>query len=154
MEEINKDKLIENMIYSMNGFKDEVVKSMNYIREDIRDLKCELKGEIQDLRQELRDYKEENNRRWDENDKRWEENERRWKENDERWKENQKNWEENKKKWAENEQRWAQNEQRWAEYRENREKDRKQIIDIFHNYDISISTQLGDPNAEKMRKIV
>ena len=72
MEEINKDKLIEKMIYSINDFKDEMVKSMNYIREDIRELKGELKGEINDLRQELRDYKEENNRRWEENETRWE----------------------------------------------------------------------------------
>ena len=147
MEEINKDKLIENMIYSMNGFKDEVVKSMNYIREDIRDLKCELKGEIQDLRQELRDYKEENNRHWDENDRRWEENNKRWEENDRRWKENTKMWEENKKLWEENK-------KNWAEYRENREKDIRQIVDIFHNYDISISAQLGDSNVEKVRKVV
>ena len=133
MEETNKDKLIENMIYSVNAFKDEVIKSMNYIREDIRDLKYELKGEIQDLRQELRDYKEENNKRWDENDKRWEENKKLWTENYILWEENKKNWE---------------------EYRENRKNDKKGLLDILTNYDISISQQLGDPNAEKMRKIV
>ena len=115
MSEINHANMIEKMIYSINDFKDEMIKSMNYIRGDI----YELKEQVIDLRQELRDYKEENNKRWDENDKRWEENNK-----------------------------------RWEEYRENREKDRKQILDIFHNYDISISAQLGDPNAEKMRKIV
>ena len=129
MSQINEANVIEKMIYSINDFKDEMVKSMNYIREDIHD----LKGEVGDLRQELRDYKEENNRRWEEND-------RRWKENTKLWEENKKLWEENKKS--------------WAEYRENRKNDKKALLDILTNYDISISEQLGDPNAEKMRKIV
>ena len=119
MVEINETNMIEKMIYSINDFKDEMVKSMNFIREDIRDLKGELKREINDLRQELRDYKEENNKRWEENNKRWEENNK-----------------------------------RWEEYRENRKNDKKGLLDILTNYDISISQQLGDPNAEKMRKIV
>ena len=122
MVEINEANMIERMIYSINDFKDEMVKSMNYIREDIHD----LKGEVGNLRQELRDYKEENNKRWEENEKRWEENERRWKENT----------------------------KCWEEYRENRKNDKKALLDILTNYDISISEQLGDPNAEKMRQIV
>ena len=108
MVEINEVNVIERMIYSINDFKDEMVKSMNFIREDIRD----LKRDVGDLRQELRDYKEENNKCWEENNRRWE------------------------------------------KYEENRKKDRKELSDILHNYDIAISKQLGDPNAEKMRKIV
>ena len=140
MVEINETNMIEKMIYSINDFKDEMVKSMNFIREDIRDLKGELKGEINDLRQELRDYKEENNKRWEENNKRWEENNKRWVENNKRWEENNRRWDENNK--------------RWEKYEENRKQDRKELFGILHNYDIAISTQLGDPNAEKMRKIV
>lgn len=123
MEEMNKDLLVEKMIYSICDFKDEVIKSMNYIRQDmnfmrdelkgeIKDLRLELKGEIYDLRQELRDYKEENNRRWDENEKRWE------------------------------------------KYEANRKDDRKFLLDTLIDYDLSISEQLGDPNVEKMRKVV
>ena len=47
-----------------------------------------------------------------------------------------------------------ENKKNWAEYRENREKDREQLFDILLNYDISISEQLGDPNVEKMRKML
>ena len=122
MEEKNDTTIAMEFMLKLNEFQHEIIKSMNYIRGDIH----ELKDKVIDLRQELRDYKEENNKRWDENDRRWEEN--------------KKLWEENKRS--------------WAEYRENREKDRRQIVDIFHNYDISISTQLGDPNVEKMRQIV
>ena len=68
MVEINEANMIEKMIYSINDFKNEMVKSMNYIREDIHD----LKGDVGDLRQELRDYKQENNRRLEENEERWE----------------------------------------------------------------------------------
>lgn len=130
----------EQILKVINNFQYEMVKSMNYIREDVKDLKedvkdlrVELKGEINDLRTELRDYKEENNRRWDENDKRWEENNRRWEENEKRWK---------------------QNEARWEKYEENRKSDRKFLLDTLTDYDFVISKQLGDPNAEKMRKVV
>ena len=122
MDEINTNNIVEKMIYSINDFKDEMVKSMNYIRQDVRDLKEDVrdvredikgvKEEISDLRTELRDYKEENNKLWDEN------------------------------------------RENWSQYKANREKDRSDILDILTNYDISISQQLGDPNAEKMRKIV
>ena len=122
MVEINEANMIERMIYSINDFKDEMVKSINYIREDMScmrgDIKIlsqdvyDLKGRVTELKSELRDYKEENNRRWEENEKRWE------------------------------------------KYEENRKKDKKELFDILHNYDIAISTMLGDPNAEKMRKII
>ena len=56
--------------------------------------------------------------------------------------------------WKENEKCWEENRKNWSEYRANRKKDRSDILDILTNYDISISRQLGDPNAEKMKKIV
>lgn len=64
MDEINKEKLIEKMIYSINDFKDEMIKSMKFIREDVK----VIKGEVDELRQELKDYKEECNRRLEENE--------------------------------------------------------------------------------------
>ena len=42
----------------------------------------------------------------------------------------------------------------WREYRKNRETDKKELFDILLKYDISISTQLGDKNAQKMKKIL
>ena len=67
MDEINKEQLIEKMIYSINDFKDEMLKSINYIRADVKD----IKGEVNDFRHELRDYKEESNRRLEENEQLW-----------------------------------------------------------------------------------
>ena len=122
----NETTIAMQFMLKLNEYQQEIIKSMNYIRGDIHELKCELKEEIDDLRQELRDYKEENNKRWDENDKRWEENEKRWEENN----------------------------KRWEKYEANRKEDNKFIIDTLINYDISISAQLGDSNAEKMRKLV
>ena len=119
MEDTNNTTVAMQFMLKLNEYQQEIIKSMNYIREDIRDLKGELKGEINDLRQELRDYKEENNKRWDENDKRWEENNK-----------------------------------RWEKYEANRKDDRKFLLDTLINYEISISTQLGDPNVEKMKKLV
>ena len=86
----------------------------------------DLRAEVRDNKREIREMREENNRRWDENDKRWDENDKRW--------------EENKKL--------------WAEYRENRKSDKKELFDTLLKYDISISTQLGDKNVEKMKKIL
>lgn len=122
----NDTTIAMQFMLKLNEYQQEIIKSMNYIRGDIHELKCELKEEIDDLRQEMRDYKEENNKRWDENDKRWEENEKRWEENN----------------------------KRWEKYEANRKEDKKFIIDTLINYDISISAQLGDSNAEKMRKLV
>jgi hypothetical protein len=136
----NDTTIAMQFMLKLNEYQQEIIKSMNYIRGDIHELKCELKEEIDDLRQELRDYKEENNKRWDENDKRWERNEKRWDENDKRWDENERRWEENNK--------------RWEKYEANRKEDKKFLIDTLINYDISISAQLCDSNAEKMRKLV
>ena len=77
-----------------------------------------------------------------------------WKENLRRWEENNKRWEENKKLWDENKKLWKENHLEWQKYRENRIKDKKDLLDILLRYDISISKQLGDPNAEKMQKII
>ena len=77
-----------------------------------------------------------------------------WKENLRRWEENNKHWEENKKLWDENKKLWKENHLEWQKYRENRIKDKKDLLDILLRYDISISKQLGDPNAEKMQKII
>lgn len=125
MEEANNDKITQ-LIISFSDFKTEMIKSMNYIREDMsnlrqdmKDLKDELKGDIQDVRNELREFKDETNKHWEENNKRWEANDK-----------------------------------KWDKYEKNRVEDRDTIIDILLNYDISISKQLGDPNVEKMRKIV
>lgn len=128
MEETNNDKITQ-LICSFSDFKDEMIKSMNHIREDMN----YLRGDIKDLRDELREFKEETNKRWEENNRRWDENDKRWEENDKRW---------------------DANDRKWEKYEENRVKDRDTILGILLNYDISISKQLGDPNVEKMRKIV
>ena len=62
--------------------------------------------------------------------------------------------EETNKRWEENNRRWDANDKKWEKYEENRVKDRDTILGILLNYDISISEQLGDPNVEKMQKIV
>ena len=126
MEDTNNITVEMQFMLKLNEYQQEIIKSMNYIRGDIYELKGELKEEINDLRQELRDYKEENNRRWEENNKRWDENNKCWEENN----------------------------KRWEKYEANRKDDRKFLLDTLINYDISISTQLGDPNVEKMRKLV
>ena len=122
----NDTTIAMQFMLKLNEYQQETIKSMNYIRGDIHELKCELKEEIDDLRKELRDYKEENNKRWEENDRRWEENNKRWEENN----------------------------KRWEKCEANRKEDKKFLIDTLINYDISISAQLGDSNAEKMRKLV
>lgn len=43
---------------------------------------------------------------------------------------------------------------KWQKHEENRKKDREDILGILISYDIAISKQLGDPNVEKMRKLV
>ena len=77
-----------------------------------------------------------------------------WEENRLQWKKNWKMWEENKLQWEENWKMWEENKKLWAEYRKNRKKDKEELLDILLKYDISISTQLGDKNAKKMKKIL
>ena len=119
MDETTNTVTTMQLMVKINEFQHEIIKAMNYIREDVHELKDELKGEIKELRQELRDYKEENNRRWDENNRRWEENHK-----------------------------------KWEQYEANRKEDRKTLLDILTIYDLSISEQIGDPNVNKMKKII
>ena len=113
-----------------------------------------LSDEIKECRLEIQKSREIEDTHWKENLRRWEENNKRWDENDKRWEENNKHWEENKKLWDENKKLWKENHLEWQKYRENRIKDKKDLLDILLRYDISISKQLGDPNAEKMQKII
>lgn len=138
---ISNDNVVQ-IICSLNNFKDEMLKSMNYLREDMNYLKedmsyikkdiRDLKDDVKDLRVELKEFKEETNRRWEENNKRWDENDRRW---------------------EENEKRWIANDKKWEQYDKNRIEDRDTIINILLNYDVSISEQLGDPNTEKCENL-
>lgn len=100
----------------------------------------DLKDEVKENRREIQKSREIEEAHWQENLRRWEENERRWEENERRWKENDKRWEENRKL--------------WKQYDINREKDKKDLISILTRYDIAISEQLGDPNVNKMKKLV
>ena len=113
-----------------------------------------LSDEIKEWRLEIQKSREIEDTHWKENLRRWDENNKRWDENDKRWEENNKRWEENKKLWDENKKLWKENHLEWQKYRENRIKDKKDLLDILLRYDISISKQLGDPNAEKMQKII
>ena len=150
MEEINRDTLLEKMIYSINDFKDEMVKSFNYIREDIS---C-MRGDIKELRQDVNDLKSDvatlksdvatlksdvttlksdvttlksdvTTLKSDVTSLNGELQEFK--------KENKKN---------------------WAKYEADRKRDKEELFNILHNYDISISNQLGDPNVEKMKKLI
>lgn len=114
---------------SSNDMLVEILKIVNDLKDDVK----ENRREIQKSREIEEAHWQENLRRWNENDKKWEENKRRWEENDKRW---------------------EINEKRWERYEANRKEDRKFLLDTLTLYDISISEQLGDPNVEKMRKIL
>ena len=68
------------------------------------------------------------------------------------WKENKRLWAENKKRWEENDKRWEENDKRWEQNEKTREKEHQELLDILLQFDITISTKLGDPNVEKMKK--
>lgn len=121
---------------SSNDMLVEILKIVNDLKDDVK----ENRREIQKSREIEEAHWQENLRKWNENDKKWEENKRRWEENERRWKEN--------------DMRWEINEKRWERYEANRKEDRKFLLDTLTLYDISISEQLGDPNVEKMRKIL
>ena len=135
---------------SSNDMLVEILKIVNDLKDDVK----ENRREIQKSREIEEAHWQENLRRWNENDKKWEENKRRWEENERRWNENDKRWEENERRWEENDKCWEINEKRWERYEANRKEDRKFLLDTLTIYDISISEQLGDPNVEKMRKIL
>ena len=70
------------------------------------------------------------------------------------WEENKRLWSENKKRWEENDRRWEENEKRWEKYEKDRKTDHNELLDILTQFDLTISKKLGDPNVEKMRKII
>ena len=37
---------------------------------------------------------------------------------------------------------------------DNREKDHQEVINLFIRYDVAVSRKLGDPNADKMLKLL
>lgn len=45
-----------------------------------------------------------------------------------------------------------ENQKRWEQYEENREKDRKEIIEILTSYENNIAEALGNPNVHKISK--
>lgn len=144
------EEKINKIFEMMCSFQLETTRNFNRLSDEIKE--CRL--EIQKSREIEDTHWKENLRRWEENNKRWDENDKRWEENNKRWEENNKRWEENKKLWDENKKLWKENHLEWQKYRENRIKDKKDLLDILLRYDISISKQLGDPNAEKMQKII
>ena len=132
----NNNEMLLQILQTLNDFQLQTTASFN-----------ELRAEIKESRRIENEHWLENLRRWDENKKLWEENNKRWEENDRRW-------EENNKRWDENDNLWKENKQNWVQYRIDRKKDHQEILDILIKYDISISTKLGDPNVDKMKKVL
>lgn len=62
--------------------------------------------------------------------------------------------EENNKRWDENDKRWEENNIRWEKYKKDRERDHKEILDLFIRYDAAVSKKLRDSNANKMLKLL
>lgn len=93
----------------------------------------ELRAEIKENKKEIQKSREIENAHWEENKRLWAENKKRWEENDKRWEENDKRWEQNEK---------------------TREKEHQELLDILLQFDITISIKLGDPNVEKMKKVL
>ena len=107
----------------------------------------ELRAEIKENKKEIQKSREIENAHWEENKRLWAENKKRWEENDKRWEENDKRWEQNDK-------RWEENDKRWKKYEIDRKTDHKELLDILTQFDRTISKKIGDPNAEKMNKII
>ena len=93
----------------------------------------ELRAEIKENKKEIQKSREIENAHWEENKRLWAENKKRWDENDKRWEENDKRWEQNEK---------------------TRSTEHNELLDILTQFDLTISKRLGDPNVEKMRKII
>ena len=140
---VDTNEMLIQILQTLNNFQVQTAASFN-----------ELRAEIKKSREIENEHWQENLRRWDENKKKWEENEKRWEENEKRWEENDKRWEQNEKRWEENEKRWERNEKRWIQYEINRKNDHQEIMDVFIKYDIVISKKIGDPNVEKMKKLL
>ena len=107
----------------------------------------ELRAEIKENKKEIQKSREIENAHWEENKRLWAKNEKSWEENDRRWEQNEKRWEENDRRWEENDRRWKQNEK-------TRSTEHNELLDILTQFDLTISKKLGDPNVEKMRKII
>ena len=140
---VDTNEMLIQILQTLNNFQVQTAASFN-----------ELRAEIKKSREIENEHWQENLRRWDENKKKWEENDKRWEENDKRWEENDKRWEQNEKRWEQNEKRWERNEKRWIQYEINRKNDHQEIMDVFIKYDIVISKKIGDPNVEKMKKLL
>ncbi len=140
---VDTNEMLIQILQTLNNFQVQTAASFN-----------ELRAEIKKSREIENEHWQENLRRWDENKKKWEENDKRWEQNEKRWEENDKRWEQNEKRWEENDKRWERNEKRWIQYEINRKNDHQEIMDVFIKYDIVISKKIGDPNAEKMKKLL
>ena len=126
---VDTNEMLIQILQTLNNFQVQTAASFN-----------ELRAEIKKSREIENEHWQENLRRWDENKKKWEENDKRW--------------EQNEKRWEENDKRWERNEKRWIQYEINRKNDHQEIMDVFIKYDIVISKKIGDPNAEKMKKLL
>ena len=124
------------------------------ILQTLNNFQVQTAASFNELRAEIKKSREIENEHWQENLRRWEENKKKWEENEKRWEENDKRWEQNEKRWEENDKRWKENEKRWIQYEINRKNDHQEIMDIFVKYDIEISKKLGDPNVDKMKKVL
>ena len=140
---VDTNEMLIQILQILNNFQVQTAASFN-----------ELRAEIKKSREIENEHWQENLRRWDENKKKWEENDKRWEQNERRWEENDKRWEQNERRWEENDKRWKKNEKRWIQYEINRKNDHQEIMDVFIKYDIVISKKIGDPNVEKMKKIL
>lgn len=126
---VDTNEMLIQILQTLNNFQVQTAMSFN------------------ELRAEIKKSREIENEHWQENLRRWEENKKKWEENDKRWEQNEKRWEENDK-------RWEQNEKRWIQYEINRKNDHQEVMDIFVKYDIAISKKIGDPNVDKMKKVL
>lgn len=124
------------------------------ILQTLNNFQVQTAASFNELRAEIKKSREIENEHWQENLRRWEENKKKWEENEKRWEENEKRWEQNEKRWEENDKRWKENEKRWIQYEINRKNDHQEIMDIFVKYDIAISKKIGDPNVDKMKKVL
>ena len=124
------------------------------ILQTLNNFQVQTAASFNELRAEIKKSREIENEHWQENLRRWEENKKEWEENEKRWEENDKRWEQNEKRWEENDKRWKENEKRWIQYEINRKNDHQEIMDIFVKYDIAISKKIGDPNVDKMKKVL
>ena len=143
MDETNNNITLEKILYSFNDFSNAIQKSLNYIREDISNLKQEvkeLKEDVSVLKQEVKELKEDVRvLKQEVKDLKVE------------MKELRQEFETEKGK---NEKCWLENKKKWEIYERNRKQDKKEILEILFNYDMAISEKIGDANARKMLKSI